>query len=178
MRNVFYSLLLVIVTACAGNPYYISKVGNTYYTKSSLFRENGRYMTTNYHRGLLLPANSEVVVKKMNRKSIIVEIVSSKEQLTVVNVPKHTADSIREVFDKILSPTAIDLSKFSKLERKNIESGTVEIGMTRDAVLVAMGYPPAVKTPNLTSDVWVYWISKFDKTNVYFKDDKVVEVKK
>ena len=48
--------------------------------------------------------------------------------------------------------------------------------MSKDAVIVAIGYPPITETTNLDSNLWVYWSGRYNKFNVHFKDGKVSKV--
>jgi len=48
--------------------------------------------------------------------------------------------------------------------------------MTRDQVLMALGYPPTELTPALTSPNWRYYISRREVLEVFFDDDAVTRV--
>jgi len=49
----------------------------------------------------------------------------------------------------------------------------VQIGMSKKAVLAAIGYPPQHQTPSLNGDTWTYWSSRTNRFAVIFKQDKV-----
>lgn len=49
--------------------------------------------------------------------------------------------------------------------------------MSKDAVLVAIGYPPITRTPTLESDDWTYWSNRFNTFIVYFENGKVSRIK-
>ena len=178
MRNIFQLITLAalaILSSCAGE--IDSRINQNYYTKFSLHHEKGHYFTTNYNRGMLLPVNSEVVIEKVNKKVIGVEILSSGERFTIINVPKHTDENIDQAFNKIFSKAPLNLSNFSALEKRNITEGKVENGMRKEAVIAAIGYPPKIKTPTLESNEWIYWTSRFDKISITFQDGKVAGMK-
>ncbi len=65
---------------------------------------------------------------------------------------------------------------FSELRNFSIKNGTVAKGMRKKAVLVAIGYPPAIETMSLDSDQWTYWSSRFNKFIVYFRNGKVYKI--
>jgi len=60
--------------------------------------------------------------------------------------------------------------------RHMIEEGTVSIGMTRDQVLMTLGYPPADRTPSLDAPRWTYWANRGDPFEVFFEGDRVSRV--
>ena len=97
-------------------------------------------------------------------------------EVLIENVAKHTGESMEQAFDKLLSPTPIDLSQFTADEREAIALGQVRKGMSRDAVLVAMGYPPVTGTPTLDSHTWKYWRNRWATFLIVFDDQwQVVE---
>jgi hypothetical protein len=151
-------------------------VGGTYYTQFVIRYEKGTHLTTNYRRGESIPVNTPVKLLTITSKTIEVEVNNSSQKLLVKNVEKHTGDGIYRAFDKLFAKKKINLSKFTALERSHIESGTIANGMSKDAVIVAIGYPPITETPNLDSNLWVYWSARFNKFNVHFKNGKVSKI--
>jgi hypothetical protein len=57
-----------------------------------------------------------------------------------------------------------------------IEQGTVEPGMTRADVLMALNYPPASRTPSLDASEWHYWHNRWKEYVVVFDGDRVARV--
>lgn len=147
-----------------------------YYTQFSLFQEKNNYRTTNYRKGILIPINTAVQLQAMNAKEAELRLVDSGQILTIENVPKHTVDNMQTAFDKIAGPTKVDLRQFSANERDAILSGRVIKGMSRDAVIAAIGYPPQNQTPTLSMNDWTYWNNRFDRFIVHFKNDRVESI--
>ena len=50
--------------------------------------------------------------------------------------------------------------------------------MTRDQVLMSLGYPPAHRTPSLEGPTWTYWQNRWATMVVVFDGDKVVRVER
>ena len=148
--------------------------GETWYSQFSLFHEKGRFRTTNYRRGNLLPINSAVKPLAVSSRSVTVEIVDTGERLVVDNVPKHSRVAMAEYLDMIFRPTQVDLSAYSDDERGAIERGEVMVGMNRDAVLAALGPPPAHQTPTLEASQWRYWSWRVKTFLVLFGEDGLV----
>ncbi len=149
--------------------------GQLLYTKFSLFYEKNVHRTTNYRKGVLVPANTQVTLVKSGRNEIVVKLPSG-EDLTVDNVQKYSGERIEGIFARTFSIEKVDLSQFTDAERKAIAQGEVKIGMSKAAVLVAIGYPPKHKTPTLESDQWRYWRNRFNTFMVHFEDDKVSSI--
>ena len=59
-----------------------------------------------------------------------------------------------------------------------IEHAQVVPGMTRDEVLMSIGYPPAHRTPSLESPAWTYWQNAVDTFVVSFDGNKVSQVQR
>jgi len=152
------------------------QVGGTYYTQFVIRYEKGRHRTTNYRRGASIPVNTPVVLEDINEKYITVKLQPSGQELLIENVKKHTNDDVGQAFTKLFAKTKVNLSQFNRLERDNIKNGTVAKGMRKKAVLVAIGYPPAIETMSLDSDQWTYWSSRFNKFIVYFRHGKVYKI--
>lgn len=185
MRN--FSRLVVVVIALfvtTGCPKKLDdatlpaniKSGGVYYTQVSLQYEKGQHLTTNYRRGLLLPINSQVILKDITDKVIVVDVLPAHFELVIKNVSKHTGDNTTQAFTKLFAKNKLDLSGFSELEKEKINAGKVAKGMQKKAVIAAIGYPPQTETPNLQGDQWTYWSSRFDRFIVHFENDRVVRV--
>lgn len=77
------------------------------------------------------------------------------------------------IFKRTFASTKVSLEQFTELERKAIRAGEVKAGMSKAAVIVAIGYPPKHRTASLESDSWRYWQNRFNTFVVVFKDEKV-----
>ena len=152
------------------------QLGEMYYTQVSLQHEKWRSRTTNYRRGFLIPVNTPVTLVGMDSENIIVRLDDSGRELVIENVEKHTNDTVYQAFDKLFAKTNVNLSKFNDKEREQIKLGKVAVGMSKEAVIVAIGYPPAHKTPSLDMDQWRYWSSRFNTFVVHFANNKVIRI--
>ena len=136
--------------------------------------------TTNYHNGVMIPFGTKVTIDSMHHdwmEFTTTNLVSFKLLLS------HSVISMRENFDRYFS--ADDPRKpggmyesFTEMEKENLKTGNIVIGMSKSAVLVSYGYPPSHVTPDLKSDFWRYWMISRDVVDLCFKDDKVSDIKK
>lgn len=154
----------------------VSEPSKVYYTQFALFQEKNRFRTTNYRRGVLVPINTAFTVTQMDADSAELRFLDNPQKLVIENVKKHTGEDMYTHFTKIASLAKLDLKQFTSEEQANIQAGKAAIGMSRKAVLAAIGYPPITETPTLKSDAWVYWGARFDRFVVHFKNDKVERI--
>ena len=152
------------------------QIGASYYSQVTLQYEKGRHITTNYRRGVLLPINSKVRLLEINKKTILLQVEQSNHELLIKNALKHTGNDTIQAFNKLFGKNKVDLSGFSKMERENIKFGKVAKGMSKKAVIVAIGYPPQIQTPSLDVNQWTYWSSRWDRFIVHFDNGRVLKI--
>ena len=58
-------------------------------------------------------------------------------------------------------------------DREGVERGKALVGMGKEAVVLAIGYPPPHVTPSLDANRWVYWKNRFNRMAVIFADGRV-----
>lgn len=149
--------------------------GKTYFTQHGLRHEKDRYRTTNYQVGILIPVNSEVEVRAMDERSATLFVRPTGKELRVENVEKHTGLSMADAFAVSFGEQPVDLSRFTADEQRFIAEGRAEPGMRKEAVLAAIGRPPAVGTASLDSNEWKYWRTRFTTFVLRFQDGVLVE---
>jgi len=148
------------------------------YTQNTMWAQGSSISTLNFSLGAPIPVNSIVFYEDINSGSIA--FTSNDVRYHLKNSPRHSKTTMDQMMDRYFATTKVDLSKFTPAEQKAIKAGKVEVGMSKEAVLVSRGYPPAHATPSLQQDEWKYW--KFQRgyaqdTIVYhFKDNKVSEI--
>jgi hypothetical protein len=149
--------------------------GDKAYTKCGMFFEGGVHRTTNYQKGVFIPVNTEVVLGDYNSNSIVFTS-SAGVRLKIENVEDFSGEKITGIYGRAFDKSKTDLSKFTKTECEHIAGGEVDVGMSKAAVIVAIGYAPKHKTPSLSSNAWRYWRNRFNTFIVRFNDDKVTKI--
>ncbi len=174
---VFFSLAVLLSTTVAQAKVNISaNKGDKLYTKFALYHEENVHLTTNYRKGLMVPINTEVTFLKASGGAISVKLPDGAT-LKIENVEEFSGEKIEGIFERTFSKEPVDLSKYTAIEKQNIQQGSVDIGMSKDAVIKAIGYPPKHQTPSLDRDSWRYWKNRFGTFLVNFKDGKVESLK-
>lgn len=193
MEKLFTKILFAIVwigiNSCCPSALFAKNFldvakGETLYTQFSFFYEKkftlkigdegNRHKTTNYRKGTLVPINTPVTFLKAKNDEIVVSIAGKK--VTIVNVSPFSGEEIQGIFNRTFAKSPVNLDSFSDEEKQNILCGNVTIGMSKQAVILALGYPPKHKTPTLNLPQWRYWRSKFGTFLVHFTDDKVCAI--
>jgi len=67
------------------------------------------------------------------------------------------------------------IARYPEKVRAAIHEGRVIPGMTREQVIIAVGYPPTHRTPILDAPVWNLWASRTNRYEVHFNSKGVVE---
>ena len=76
------------------------------------------------------------------------------------------------------SPTPISLNGLSQIDLQGIQEGKAHIGMTKEGIRIALGYPARHRTPSLEENTWIYWLNRFRTTAVDFDDTgKVITIR-
>ena len=167
-------LFLLLPSSCRGGGGGTDSIPlGTYYTRCSINIDRNRVLSTNYRGGagaMLVPVNTKVdlISRRRGRFNMKTE---SGQSFRFEHVRKHSNVSADDSFKGFFSAAETDLSDFSAEEQAGINEATAKVGMSKDAVLAAIGPPPGHKTRSLSLNTWMYWSKKFDTFNVQFDDD-------
>ncbi len=183
-RRVVVSLFAIFVLVLAG-------------TVSAFAAQEWRYLKSNVHAfqnnkdikasyaiytdpgvgHFVVPVNTKVQMKKW-RKGFVLVLEDGRNIYFEVH-PKRVGMDGPTYYNTILtSDTEVDLSKFSAADRKGITDGKVSVGMTREGVRIAFGFPPPHANPDINAENWIFWRNRFGRTQITFNGaDKVSAIK-
>lgn len=164
------SSMMFVLLASAARP-----TGEKYYTKVNIWYENPeKILTTNYHMGAMLPVGSAVEVLKRKDKEIRFRDLKTSTEFRLVQVKKYMNVTLDELFARYFSKGSLlegdGYAKLTQMEKENIRVGRLAVGMSRDAVIMAYGYPPTHRTATLEAATWTYWKSRFANFQIQFDD--------
>ena len=60
------------------------------------------------------------------------------------------------------------LARWPQKVQEAIRTARVRMGMTREQVIMALGYPVSSENPALDTDAWRYWLGSFEEYQVHF----------
>lgn len=128
------------------------------------YQENGK---------TVIPAGTPVRVLGYGHYRVKLEIAGKKQAIG----NDYSRDLPLDVFAKryVVSDNPADkLIQYPERIRAAITSARLVKGMTREQVLMAVGYPVSSENAHLDSNVWRFWLSSFAEFRVRFDDQQRV----
>jgi len=176
-------LIIIIIFICSFFYSVISDANQEdrlLYAQGNFFVWKGVITSFNWRTGKLLPLGTAISIVKKSSKGIVCKIEKTGEIFTFQN-PIQSGKNIEEVFSLFFSPDdpKKKLIGVAPEEEESILRAEVKPGMSKTAVLLSLGPPHPVDTPDLKSKTWIYWKNRFtsSKFSIIFNDeDKVVSV--
>ena len=157
MKRLLSAMILSSLFGCAASaPPEVLKAyqGRTLYTCCNMHYESADISDANYYSGTLLPAGSQAQVQNMKGRSVT--FTADGHPLTLTQSYGTQQETFQAYLDKVLvadDPKA-KLASWPKAVQNVVRQGQVEVGMTRDQVIMSLGYPPTHRTPSLNDPVW------------------------
>ena len=180
------ALALALALACR-EPTVPHPLANQFrYTCCNLHYEKPEITDANYLRGTLIPFGTRIQILEVRKDSVTFK-AAGHPPITLTLRDGARSLTLDQYLDRVFPPDD-PYARLPKLPpdgkqaaevdktRRMIEEGTVSVGMTRDQVLMALGYPPADRTPSLEAPTWRYWASRGDTFEIYFEGDQVSRV--
>lgn len=146
------------------------------YTQVVMWEEKGKSSSINYSIGRKIPVNTEVKILSMSSKEVVFEEAAFPGvKLTLINIEKYSQMGTADLAAQYFGAAKVDLSKFSKQEQDFIKNfdGFYKAGISKEAMIVARGYPSKHATPTLKYDTWKYWRNKWVTKNIGFENNKL-----
>lgn len=126
---------------------------------------------------VFIPVNSAVEIEYDRRGFYIIEKKTGRQKEIEYN-DRNMGFDVDEYLKYIVAPSPVVLENFSEIDRKGIADGKAYIGMSKEGVRVALGYPARHRTTSLSNDTWIYWRGRFGTRAVDFdKTGKVAVIR-
>ena len=117
----------------------------------------------------IIPVGTPANVTGFGRYRVKVEINGKKQEIG----NDYSRDLANDVFAKryvVLDDPAAKIATFPKKIQDAIAQARLVPGMTRDQVLMSVGYPVSSENHNLDDKTWRFWISSFSEFRAHFDD--------
>jgi hypothetical protein len=170
------TLAIALLAGCASQKAPNPLVGQSRFTCCNIRYEKDEINDANYQVGTIIPFGTRVQILEVGSDKVKFQ---APGHTPVTWYRRYGKDIPMETYLARLFPDTDPNAKLGKMpakKKKLLEQGMVEPGMTRDDVLLALGYPPAHRTPSLSAPSWHYWRNRFVQFDVYFDGDKVDRV--
>jgi hypothetical protein len=137
--------------------------------------EHARLYAVNYQQPGLIPLCTEVELLELTRKRLTFRVIERNKEYYYFN---HKAAA--EPFDRHLTRffgrhcDLDEIRSLSEVDQAGIRKGSASVGMSKQAVIYALGYPPRHVTPDLDAAQWTYWKNRFNRMIVTFDEAGVV----
>ena len=133
------------------------------------------HYTDNKTHGFL-PCNTKVSLKSYGA-GYYIKPLDGGDPVRFKYPPKWGgAISMKEYIALTTLPNATSYSHLSEIDQKGIKKGIAYKGMSKEGVVVALGYPAQTYTESLKSDKWRYWRNRFSKRIITFENNIVVDI--
>ncbi len=139
--------------------------------------KRARLYATNYQQEGFIPLCTEVKISKTSSKVITFIDLTTNKQYDYYyhrSAGEPFDEHLLKYFGKTCNKEKV--AKLSKTDQEGIKTGEAKAGMSKEGVVLAIGYPPMHRTPSLQSDQWTYWRNRWITMQVVFVDGKVSRV--
>jgi hypothetical protein len=122
----------------------------------------------NYAELPILPAGSPIKVNQIDRYIAYVEIDGKPFRLGLDY--GRALETTEQWIDKLIvhdDPKA-RLATYAPAVRRAIQNGQIMHGMTKEQVIMSLGYPETDQNPRLDVPFWRYWRSSFGEYKVHW----------
>lgn len=159
--------------------------GKTYYLQHNLYHEDGEATWINFMAtGDFLPVGSAVTVRKLKSDEAVLKIKDETgRERTVEWDLEEALPDCATVLKRSMGETAPSLEGMQSVDMEGIKRGAIIEGMSRNAVFLAVGYPPyfyerpwsgtPARNKDLTLSELTFVGSTYDFIIVKFETDRV-----
>lgn len=151
--------------------------GGTFYSKYNIHIDRGgdtKASYANYTQSpthSFIPYGSQFRLEKWRRGFAL--ITTTGEKIYYQFSKRHMKMSVETYINTILSRNSVSYD-LQGVDKEGVSAGKVLPGMTKDAVMIALGYPATHRTPQLSANQWVYWRNRFTTRTVTFDNNGIV----
>ena len=130
----------------------------------------------NYAQLPFIPLGTPVLIRALDGGQAIVEI--DGRQLSLRLDTAQTKESAAQWLDKavLADDPRRKLESFPAGVRAAIQSGRLVKGMTREQVIMSVGYPQVDDKKGLDAPSWRYWWTSFESFYVHWLRDKLKKI--
>ncbi len=169
-------LLPLVFLAPAG------QAATTVYNKYNIHTyDNGRDIRASYANWTdpgkghgIIPPDTPMTIENWRNGFIIHTQNKPKKKIYFIYDEGRMRMPVSVYIQQITAPAPIALEGLAPLDLEGVKAGKAMVGMSKDGVLAALGYPAQHRTPTLQSNEWTYWKNRFTTLVVVFDNNGIV----
>ncbi len=176
--------ILIISVGCGGSSPKINPTSqeNTLFLQNNIHAQAGSRDTKASYANwtdpgaghIIIPVNTPVEIGGYRRGFTIKNLNDGRFIYFEYN-SKNMGMSAEQYISLITSSKKVNLNELSEINQKGINSGKALVGMSKEGVKTALGYPAAHRTMSLKSNSWIYWRNRFRTKVIEFDTDGKVK---
>ncbi|MBL8343003.1 MAG: hypothetical protein JNL30_16170 [Rubrivivax sp.] len=118
----------------------------------------------------IVPLGTRVVVRGFGRQRVYIELEDGR-RMALGN--DYSRDLELEAFQRkyiVPEDPRKALATLPATARNAVYSARITLGLSREQVAMALGWPIASENPRSDANIWRYWLGSFEPFQVYFDD--------
>jgi outer membrane protein assembly factor BamE (lipoprotein component of BamABCDE complex) len=163
--------LLMLCTTAAAQELYLKYNVHTQVDRANVLKGSYANYTNPGDGHMIIPAGTKINITKKSRRGFFFSHEFSGQEAFFEYHQGNMGMDMDTYIDLITSTSPVNLSKLSATDQKGIKEGRAIVGMTREGILAALGYPATHRTPSLEATRWIYWQNRFRTLAVDFGGD-------
>lgn len=120
----------------------------------------------------MIPRCTEVKLVDLSAKKLIFKAGDVTYQYLYHKASGSFDDNIKKYFSNSCDKSVVN--KLNAIDKKRLKLGKVFKGMSKQGVILAIGYPPLRTTPSLDVNTWKYWSNRFNTFDVRFNEKGLI----
>ena len=164
----------VVTSRAADDVKYLKNNIHTQEHRHEEYRASYANWTDPGKNHIIIPVNTPVTVGSFRRGFAIITQDSRKKILFEYDETRMRMGEDQYI-GLITSTQPVKIDDLSEIDQKGIKDGKAHIGMTKDGVRIALGYPAVHQTPSLNENTWVYWTNRFKSFKIEFDENGKVK---
>lgn len=162
---------LLLTTLAAAETRYLKYNVHTQVDRANVLKGSYANYTNPGDGHVIIPAGTKINITRKARRGFFFTHEVSAQDAFIEFHQRNMGMSMDAYIDLITSSSPVDYSHLSAADRKGIKEGRAAVGMSKEGVMAALGYPAAHRTPNLEASRYVYWQNRFRTLAVDFDNN-------
>jgi len=173
------ALLTFALGACGARTEYAVAQGGQVYTLVNIHApaRGNQLSSVNYQGEVLIPVCTPVTFSRITDRRAFFTVQTTGQAFDYVFHRRSLREPVDQHLARYFGTACPDLTQLSQEDQAGVRDGHVYQGMTKQGVLIAIGYPPQHRTPSLDGDVWRYWRARNGTFEVYYQNGVVAGIR-